>query len=238
VRNRYAERVTAAWLAGVAVCTWTREVAEGAAQYRVVPDGCTDLIWNGTVLFVAGPDTEVHLSEAGQGRLAGVRFGPGIAPAVFGVPAGALTDERPALGDISPHLATLATQATDRLNDSADPELVLQRAVGAVVRREQLDPALPGLLAGIRRGATVGELADDLGIGERSLHRRCVTALGYGPKVAQRVLRFHRALGLARSGRAFAEVAAVTGYADQAHLSREVRALAGVPLTDLLGPTT
>jgi transcriptional regulator GlxA family with amidase domain len=28
----------------------------------------------------------------------------------------------------------------------------------------------------------------------------------------------------------FAEVAVVTGYADQAHLAREVRALSGVPL--------
>jgi len=51
-----------------------------------------------------------------------------------------------------------------------------------------------------------------------------------------RVLRMQRALELARGGVAFAEVAVRAGYADQAHLSREVRALAGVPLGRLIQP--
>ncbi len=45
----------------------------------------------------------------------------------------------------------------------------------------------------------------------------------------------NRALDSARAGRPYAEVAAETGYADQAHLAREVKALAGVPLGALLG---
>jgi len=48
------------------------------------------------------------------------------------------------------------------------------------------------------------------------------------------VLRFQRALGLVRAGRAFADAAIDAGYADQPHLAREVRALAGVPLGTLL----
>jgi len=43
-----------------------------------------------------------------------------------------------------------------------------------------------------------------------------------------------RAVALARTGESFAAVSAEAGYADQAHLAREVRALAGVPLTALL----
>jgi AraC-like DNA-binding protein len=43
-----------------------------------------------------------------------------------------------------------------------------------------------------------------------------------------------RALDLARAGIALAEVAARTGYADQAHLTREVKELAGVSPTHLL----
>ena len=62
------------------------------------------------------------------------------------------------------------------------------------------------------------------------LHRRSLAAFGYGPKMLDRVLRLQRALGLARSGVPFATTAATAGYADQAHLSREVRSLAGVPL--------
>jgi AraC-like DNA-binding protein len=49
-----------------------------------------------------------------------------------------------------------------------------------------------------------------------------------------RILRLQRALALARRGHAFADVSATAGYADQAHLSREVKALAGVPLSELM----
>jgi AraC-like DNA-binding protein len=77
-------------------------------------------------------------------------------------------------------------------------------------------------------------MADDLGLSERQLHRRCLVAFGYGPKTVQRVLRFQAALRDARAGRRLADVAADAGYADQAHMSREVRDLAGVPITALL----
>ncbi len=50
----------------------------------------------------------------------------------------------------------------------------------------------------------------------------------------RRILRFRAAVGLAREGVPAADAAARAGYADQPHLSREVRALAGVPLGTLL----
>lgn len=65
-------------------------------------------------------------------------------------------------------------------------------------------------------------------------HRRCLAGFGHGPKQLGRVLRFQNALAHARTGARFATVAAAGGYADQAHLAREVRSLAGAPLRDLL----
>ncbi|MFD8985382.1 helix-turn-helix domain-containing protein, partial [Streptomyces sp. NPDC059564] len=50
------------------------------------------------------------------------------------------------------------------------------------------------------------------------------------PRTLGRVLRLQRALALARRGLPQAEVAHTAGYADQAHLAREVRALAGTTL--------
>ncbi|MDQ4020551.1 MAG: helix-turn-helix domain-containing protein [Actinomycetota bacterium] len=76
--------------------------------------------------------------------------------------------------------------------------------------------------------------ADALGWTERTLHRRCRDAFGYGPSVLRRILRFRLALRLAGQGASFSATAVRVGYADQAHLAREVRALAGVPLGQLV----
>ena len=82
--------------------------------------------------------------------------------------------------------------------------------------------------AALAAGGSAAATAEALGWTTRSLHRRCLAAFGYGPEVLRRVLRFRRAAGAAaRAACPLAEVAARAGYADQPHLSREVRALAG-----------
>lgn len=60
------------------------------------------------------------------------------------------------------------------------------------------------------------------------LRRRFVQAIGYGPTTYLRVSRFQRAVSLAMRAPGLAALAAAAGYADQAHLSRDVRALTGL----------
>lgn len=79
-------------------------------------------------------------------------------------------------------------------------------------------------------GGTVAGAADAVGVGARQLHRRSLDAFGYGPKTLARVLRLQRALTLVRDGVPYAEAALGAGCADQAHLSREMRDLAGITL--------
>nr|WP_313954292.1 helix-turn-helix transcriptional regulator [Frankia sp. CpI1-P] len=98
------------------------------------------------------------------------------------------------------------------------------------------DPLVPAILAGIRAGSAVADVARTAALSERQLLRRCRQMFGYGPKTLARILRLQEALRSARTGRRLAVVAADAGYADQAHLAREVRALTGVALTSLLGP--
>ncbi|MEU4751642.1 helix-turn-helix transcriptional regulator, partial [Micromonospora tulbaghiae] len=97
------------------------------------------------------------------------------------------------------------------------------------------DPVGARVAARLAAGATVAATAAEVGLGERALHRRSRALFGYGPKTLARILRMRRALDLARTGAPLAEVAVRSGYADQAHLTREVRELAGVPPTRLLG---
>ncbi|GAA4057750.1 helix-turn-helix domain-containing protein [Nonomuraea soli] len=96
------------------------------------------------------------------------------------------------------------------------------------------DPAAPSIAAALRAGRSVAEVAWDLGFSARQLHRRAVGAFGYSPKVLQRIVRFQRALRLARGGTPLALAAAESGYADQAHLANDVKRLAGVPMSHLL----
>ena len=63
---------------------------------------------------------------------------------------------------------------------------------------------------------------------ERSLQREMVAWAGLAPKVLARIFRMQRATQLIRGGeRSLAEVAIETGYADQPHMTRELRRLTG-----------
>ena len=76
-------------------------------------------------------------------------------------------------------------------------------------------------------GTSVPALADAVGLGERQLRRQFTAAVGYGPKTFARVARFRRALAWLSAGEPAAAAAAAAGYADQAHMSREIGTLAG-----------
>ena len=87
-----------------------------------------------------------------------------------------------------------------------------------------------------RIGDDVTAIAAAVGLSTRQLHRRCRDAFGYGAKTLSRILRMTRALDMARAGTTFAAAAAQAGYADQAHLSREVKDLTDVTLGQLVVP--
>jgi len=76
-------------------------------------------------------------------------------------------------------------------------------------------------------------IARRVGFSTRQLQRRSAVAFGYGAKTLSRILRMQQALAFIRGGDRAVDSAVRAGYADQSHLSREVRDLAGVPLTRL-----
>ena len=215
---------------------WTR-TAEGG-EYRILPDGCMDVLLIDGDLIVAGPDSHAWTGSAPRGtRYAGIRFAPGAAPGFLGVPARELLNERVPLADLwSP---TRSRQLLDRIRSSPDPAVALDVEVAKLVD-EPPDRLISYVLRNVRGGllrgsAGVSKLAGTIGLSERQLHRRCLDAFGYGPKMLDRVLWMNVALDHARNGLALADVATLTGYADQAHFTRDVKALTGLPPKTLLG---
>ncbi|UFT00433.1 helix-turn-helix transcriptional regulator [Nocardia huaxiensis] len=226
----YRERP--ARLAGAVV--WARDgVADTDAP--VLPDGCMDLLWIDGRLAVAGPDTRAYRPAAGPAaRIAGIRFHPGTAPALLGIPAHELRDSRADLTDV--WTSAQARRAAEIVARAPSPAAGLEAV--ALWRAGVTDPAdalLLPIVSELRSGTPVSVIAEKFGLGPRRLHRLSLTAFGYGPKTLARILRMQRALALARAGVPFADTAFRAGYADQAHLSRDVRDLAGMSLTQLLG---
>jgi AraC-like DNA-binding protein len=223
------------WASRVAgTVAWQSTVPAVDQAQRVLPDGCMDLLWMDGELLVAGPDTTAYVTTLRPGAInTGLRFPSGTGPAVVGVPACELRDQRVPLADLWP--AAEVRRLTDRVAAAADPALAIEEIAADRLRRaDPPDPAVTGIVAGLRAGVPVARIAWDTGLSERQLHRRCLAAFGYGPKTLGRILRMNRALALARAGTPFATVAASAGYADQAHLARDVKALAGVPLGVLM----
>lgn len=71
----------------------------------------------------------------------------------------------------------------------------------------------------------VAQVADALGVSERTLHRRMTASVGYGPKMLARVGRLRR---LITTTGPLAERALAAGYASQSHMSDEVHRLTGL----------
>ncbi|MFB6831867.1 helix-turn-helix domain-containing protein [Streptomyces hydrogenans] len=206
---------------------WTRTApAPVVSDALVVPDGCMDLIWADGRLLVAGADTRAHRSAEAVARYAGLRFAPGDAPRLLGVPAAELRDRRVDLADLWG--AGPARRLAGRIGTAPDPAAALEAyALRGAARTGPADPLVRAVAARLGAGRPVAETADALGLGVRRLHRLSLAAFGYGPSVLARVLRLQRALALLRAGLPPAEAAARAGYTDQAHLSRDTRALAG-----------
>jgi len=220
----YSEYMVRSAPAGSVGCTWEQRPAVDSVQL-VVPDGCVDLIWlAGRELVVAGPDTgprEVLLP--GGLWSSGVRLRPGAAGAFFARPASELRDSQVTARDV---LGTVAHKLEDELAVARLPQrraILLDAAMARAPRRDPLVAAAAARLTSAT--SRVCEVARELGVSERQLHRRMISTVGYGPKTLSRVLRLRRLWVPATAS--LAERALAAGYASQAHMSDEVRRLTG-----------
>ncbi|EME58718.1 helix-turn-helix domain-containing protein [Amycolatopsis decaplanina] len=231
-RSVYRESTPAAAVAGVVESAWTGLVG-CRRPLTVFPDGCVDLVWDGRVLAAV---TTVHgvlrhdLPSADW--TVGLRLRCGAGGAVLGLPMTELTAGATPLRDV---WAAKARRAESRLAGSGTPgeaRSVLEALVAERIRDVEPDGLSVAAARALRApGARTDRVAAELGVSERGLRRHVRHDVGVGPKELQRVLRFHRFLNrveaVARDHASLAGVAADVGYADQSHLGRECRRLAG-----------
>jgi AraC-like DNA-binding protein len=239
ISTMYREDAPPAALAGIVECLWRRDsIAPAPHDHDVVlPDGRVDIVWitDGQAL-VAGPQTRFLPRPVHAPFVAvGARFEPGVGPALLGIPAHELVDLHVPLTAIGTRPAGRLARALARADGPRDAAAILAWTLAELAQGPKaVDPLVRGAVQVLARAPTpVGRLADDLALSERQLERRFRESVGYGPKTLQRVLRFRRFLSALDDEHDLARLAYSSGYADQAHLTRESRRLAGLSPAEL-----
>lgn len=150
------------------------------------------------------------------------------ARALLGLPAAALAGSLADLDELDQRFRWLPERLA-----AADPQdwssVVGNELLRALARgesrapREEVRWALPLL----GRGARVADVAHEVGLSRRHLGELVRAETGVTPQQWRQLARFQRSRPQVAAGRRLADVAAVCGYADQAHLTRDWVALAG-----------
>ena len=230
MRMAYRELPAPPELAHLVRCVWVRS---GSTEEAVVlPDGCVDVVVRDGHASIAGPDTgPVAVRLDASDVVTGVRFAPGAAGVALGVPVDELRDRRVELEDLWGRAGRLIGERA-----GSDP-LALARALLPRIGDVAPDPRVRAAAVRLARAPAtpVPALAAAVELGDRQLRRAFAAAVGYGPKTYARVMRFRLALALVRAGEPLARAALAAGYADQAHMTREMAALAGRPPGALAG---
>ncbi len=163
-----------------------------------------------------------------------VRLSPVVAHAVLGA-SSELSGTVVALDDLWGRDAA-RTQERLRAAGSWDDRFAI--AESALARRYEagraVDPEVArawGLMVSSRGGARVERLAAEVGWSRKRLWSRFRSQIGLTPKRAAQLVRFDHAAHRLAAGHSAALVAAESGYVDQSHLHRDVKAFSGVTPT-------
>jgi AraC-like DNA-binding protein len=217
-------------------CFWLHCSDQPVPCYRVLPDGCADIIFErpggrrGRGLIAVGTMTRAQ-SFALQARqfTLGARFHPGMASRFLRVAGPEIVDGMIALGDAWG--AARTRRLAEQLAESSSPLEAIRRlesSLGEPPALDAIEKALAWMVEN-RGQIPVEDLADSASLSPRQFRRICFDRTGLTPKRLACVLRFRQALRRAGQARPadWAQVAPDCGYYDQAHLINEFREFSG-----------
>ncbi len=220
----YAELPLPPALDGLVATVWTLAADQpGWVEHEATPDGCIELIrrsagrsaWrrDQPEYFATGLSAHpIRFGFSGDARFTAIKLWPWAWHALGGAPCPGFADDWIPLAPDSALTALL----------NGDPVANLGKALSGTT--------LPLLARTILVSDSVGEIGARTGMPPRRLQRIFARELGMAPRTYLRLLRFRAALRDVQQGEdSLADTAAARGYADQAHMAREFRELAGIP---------
>jgi AraC-like DNA-binding protein len=250
----YEEWPPGAALNGVILAYW-RVAGDGSAvpSPAILPDAYMEIVINlGGAVTLTGPafngsqppravvgllEATIEMRYPPDVCSFGIRLHPARAATFLGVPAKTIVNAVTPLECVSQPLDERLSRAFH-----AHPRIDSTEGRGAIeaVLIEHLRRAPPSddlivravdRLLGADVPVAVSDIAKELGVSPRHLHRRFVADVGVAPKRLERLARFARAWRQAVMGPpiTWADLALANGYADQAHLVREFRTFGARP---------
>lgn len=96
-----------------------------------------------------------------------------------------------------------------------------------LIRRPAEDALLKQWMTGMRTGTRIQDIQKELGLSQRKLHALFDRRIGIRPKLFARIARLSASMAGFEDKSSLVDLAYDHGYADQSHLTREFRRLAG-----------
>jgi AraC-like DNA-binding protein len=218
----YREHAPPPTLAGLIKTFWTLDAAGSSdawIEQQATPDGCVEIIrrlsgrsrWDGDQpeCFAVGlVGTLTGFAISGDARFAAIRLWPWAWPLIADVPL---------------------AQMWGRWMEFRHPLLEALPDFGAAARLFPANAGLNAIGTALVDAGSVGEMGRAAGMSPRTLQRWFAANVGLAPRQYLRLLRFQKAFEQVPDAASLADHAAAQGFADQAHMAREFREMAGVP---------
>lgn len=214
------------------ICTWDIAPGQQSSQ-EVLAFPSSNLTFEKDGIRYCGPTTRRSTQVlTGQGWVLGALLRPAAVPSFTQRPA----DYRNAFLPVAAPLLHEVVQASahDLASIVGEVDEWLAERVGSLTDEALQANRMAELAITDSSITSVSSLADAMAVSPRTLNRLAAKYVGLSPYTMIRRRRLQEAVQQARENldAALADIAAQHGFTDQAHLSREARAMLGLTLTD------
>jgi AraC-like DNA-binding protein len=209
---------------------------EKEMTFKVLPDGCVDIVFNlnESVPNIAGTMTTVfELAFSGSVRMFGIRFRPAAITAFTRVPVEEFTDR---LIDISLPETVFDRYFYESLQENRTVEGIVNQTDNYLISKlpclyqpEKQTLRAVDLICQAKGKISLADVASDVCLCQRHFERKFKSAVGISPKTFAKVVRFKNALHYLNNSQDndLLSVAVACGYYDHTHLIRDFKMLGG-----------
>lgn len=224
----YREKPSIPRLTPYVECVWTH--GPSCEPTRVLPDTCIDLVFSrATGLQFVGSMTRALRVEPCAAMVLGIRLRAGAVCSLLGIPVREMSDQVISFAALSGKFGRALEESLQNATSADTALCLLQSALQPLRPLSPVQCAIAHLAnnAGYVR---LDETAQRANLSIRQFRRHCIEETGLSPKHLARIGRFRRVCSLITASRfhAWADLAAESGYYDQAHLIHDFTEFSGL----------